>query len=284
MNTSTTNLNNDLNKIKNWANQWKMNFHPDPSKQAQEVIFSRKLQKTNHNQVYFNHNSVKQVPSQKHLGMHLDTKLNFQKHLNNVLSKVNKTIGLLHKLQALTPRQSFVTVYKAFIRPHLDYGDIIYDQTYNESFHQKIESIQYNAALAITGAIRDTSREKLYKGLGLESLRKRRWYRKLCYFFKIFKGQYPEYLFKILSTVSKAYNTRTNDKIPLFSGKHNFFINSIFPSTVIECNDLDLKILDLKRRNSKTFSAFKKSISKFIRPYSNSIFNCHNPKGIKLIT
>ena len=77
MNTSATNLSNDLKKIKNCAIQWRMNFNPDPSKQAQEVIFSRKFQKTNHNQVYFNHNSVKQVPSQKHLGMYLDTKLNF---------------------------------------------------------------------------------------------------------------------------------------------------------------------------------------------------------------
>ena len=91
-----------------------------------------------------------------------------------------------------------------------------------------MESIQYNAALAITGAIRGTSREKLYQELGLESLRKRRWYRKLCYFFKIFKGQSPEYLFKILPSVSKTYNTRTNDKIPLFSGKHNFFNKFFF--------------------------------------------------------
>ena len=120
MNTSTTNLNNDLNKIKNWAIQWKMNFIPDPSKQAQEVIFSRKLQKKNHNQVYFSHSSVKQVPSQKHLGMYLDTKLNFQEHLNNVLSKANKTIGLLRKLQVFLPRRSLVTAYKAFVRPHLD--------------------------------------------------------------------------------------------------------------------------------------------------------------------
>ena len=77
MNTPATNLNNDLNKIKNWAIQWEMNFNPDPSKQAQEVIFSREFQKTNHNQVHFNHNSVKQLPSHKHLGMYLDTKFNF---------------------------------------------------------------------------------------------------------------------------------------------------------------------------------------------------------------
>ena len=81
MNTSTTNLNKDLSKIKNWAIQWKMNFNPDPDLWR------------------FNHNSVKQVPSQKHLGMYLDTKLNFQEHLNNVLSKVDKTIGLLRKIQ-----------------------------------------------------------------------------------------------------------------------------------------------------------------------------------------
>ena len=96
-----------------------MNFNRDPSKQAQEVIFSGKLQKTNHNQVYFNRNFVQQVPSQKNLRKNLDTKLNFQEHLNNGLSKVNKTIGLLRKLQAFLPRQSVVTVYKAFIRSHL---------------------------------------------------------------------------------------------------------------------------------------------------------------------
>ena len=72
------------------------------------------------------------------------------------------------------------------------------------------------------GAIKGTSREKFYQELGLESLRKRRWYRKLCYFFKIFKRQSPENLFRILPSVSKAYNTKTDDKILLFSGKHIF--------------------------------------------------------------
>ena len=158
MSTSRIDLINDLNKIKNWANQWKMNFNLDPSKQAQEVIFSRKLHDTNHNQVYFNHKSVKHIPFQKYLRLYFDTKLNFQEHLNNVLSKVNKTFGLLHNLLAFLQCRSLVTVYKAFIRPHLDYGHIIYDHTYNDSFHQTIESIQYTASLAITGAKRCTAR------------------------------------------------------------------------------------------------------------------------------
>ena len=125
MNTSTINLSNDLNKIGNWAVQWEMNCNPNPCKQAQKVIFSRKLQNTYHNAVYFKHNSVQQVLSQKHLGMYLDNKLNFQEHLNNALSTANKTIALMRKLQAFLPRQSLVTVYKAFITPHLDYRNII---------------------------------------------------------------------------------------------------------------------------------------------------------------
>ena len=72
-----------------------MNFNPDPSKQAQEIIFSRKIQKACLPSIYFNNKSVKQVPSQKHLGMILDTKLNFQEHLKNVLNKVIKIITII---------------------------------------------------------------------------------------------------------------------------------------------------------------------------------------------
>ena len=183
------------------------------------------------------------------------------------MSKADKTIELLRKLQAVLARPSLVTIYKAFIRPHLDYGDIIYDQAYKESFHQKLESIQYNAALAITGAIRGTSREKLYQELELESLQKRHWYR-LCYIFKKLKGQSPDYLSKILPNIRRAYNTTNVDYIPCFNIKHNFFKNSFSPSTLIEWNNLDINI-----RNSESYTTFKKSILRFIRPSENPIFN-----------
>ena len=162
-----------------------MSFNPDPSKQAQEVTSSRKLQKISHPSIYFNNNPIEQVSSQKHLGMILDAKLNFQEQIKNLLTKVNKIIGLLRKLQNILPRGSLLTIFKSFLRPHLDYGDVIFDQSFKNTFHQKIDSIQYNAALAITGAIRGSSREKLYQELGLEPLQQRRWYRKLCFFFQI---------------------------------------------------------------------------------------------------
>ena len=90
-------------------------------------------------------------------------------------TKVNKTIGLLRKLQKTLPSPVLITTYKAFVRPHLDYGDIIHDEACNETFHQKLESIQCSACLALSGAIRGLSREKLYHELGFESLQHRRW-------------------------------------------------------------------------------------------------------------
>ena len=131
-----------------------MNFNPDPSKQAQEVIFFRKFQNSAHPTLNFNNNTVTESVPQKHLGMFLDTKLDFQGHLKSIFNKVNKTIGLLRKLHNTLPRLPLLTIYKSFIRPHLDYGNIMYDQAYNASFHQKLEPIQYNSTLAITGAIR----------------------------------------------------------------------------------------------------------------------------------
>ena len=104
-------------------------------------------------------------------------------------------MGLLHNLQNLLPRTALITIFKAFIRPYLDYGDILYDQAYNILFNQKLESIQYNASLAITGAIRNTSKEKKQ---GLESLQLRRWYRKLGMFYKFFKSKSPQYLLKLI--------------------------------------------------------------------------------------
>ena len=99
--------------------------------------------------------------------MIFDSKLSFDEHLKSVLKRISKTVGLLQKLQDIFPRTSLITIYKSFARPHLDYGEILYDQTFNESFHQRIESIQYNAATAITGAIRGASSEKLFQELGL---------------------------------------------------------------------------------------------------------------------
>ena len=104
-------------------------------------------------------------------------------------------IGLLQKFSNSLPRQALITIYKAFVRPHLDYGDVVYDQALNNLFHAKMESIQFNPCLAITGPIRGTSKEKIYKELDLESLKIDHRCRRIYLFCKAFKNEHPKYLF-----------------------------------------------------------------------------------------
>ena len=130
--------------------------------------------------------------------MILRSKLSYENHLQSVFSRVNKTIALSRKFQPTLPRKSLVTIYKSFIRPHLDYGDIIYVQGYNESLHQNLEPLQYGAAIALTGGIRGTSSKKLFQELGLETLKSSRWLRKLCLFYKLIKERLSAYPFQLI--------------------------------------------------------------------------------------
>ena len=125
---SSSELNSNLAKIGEWAFKWKRSFNPDQSKPAQEVIFSRKLKTVPHPSITFNNNLLSLCPAQKHLGLVLDSKLTLNEHINHILSKVNKSIGLLRKFQPGLPRSSLLTIYKTFIRNHFDYADVVYDQ------------------------------------------------------------------------------------------------------------------------------------------------------------
>ena len=111
----------------------------------------------------------------------------------------------------------------------------------------------------------------MYQELGIDSLQIRWWYRKLCLLYKIYKNQSPSYSYDIIPITNTHYVFRNSDKIICFKTKHNYFKNYFFPSVIIEWNKLDHNV-------------FKSNILKFIRPSSNSFFDCHNPIGIKYIT
>ena len=279
---SHTQLNNDLNKLSKCAFQWKMLFNPDPSKQAIEISFSHKRDNVSYPSLVFNDNKVQLANSQKHLGLILDSKLDFNEHIDNKINKCNKVIGIMKRLSLILSRKSLLTIYKSFVRPNLDYADIIYDKPFNESFKRKIEMVQYKAALVITGAIKGTSRDRLYQELGLESLADRRWSRRLFFFHKIIQGLLPSYLQTYRKPVSEgAYITRstTQNKIKQIPARSKIFENSFFPYCIKEWNKLNDKI-----RNIKSFNKFKVTILNFIRPKGNSVFDLHDTNGIKLLT
>ena len=108
------------------AYQWKLEFNPDPCKQAPELLFSCKTKSPDHPQLFFNGTVVVKVKDQKHLGLILDTGLSFEKHLNEKLIRAKKNLGIIKHLSNFLPLKTLNQMYKTLVRSHLDYCDIIY--------------------------------------------------------------------------------------------------------------------------------------------------------------
>lgn len=114
----------------------------------------------------------------------------FSKNILTIKSlRQKQCIGLLREFQPLI-------ICKYFIRPHLDIGGATYDQLSNVQikFSNKIESLQCNAVLAVTEALKNFSRDKLYQELGLEYLIQRRWMRKVCLLYKFLSAEQPSHI------------------------------------------------------------------------------------------
>ena len=166
---SADELNHDLGLISQWAHQWKMSFNPDPTKQAEEVLFSYKHVSADHPPIYFNDIEVKRVSEHKHLGLILDSKLNFVKHINEKIAIARKGIGVIKHVAPYLPLKSLDQIYKMHVRPHLDYCDILFhtpvitndfDSSLTLNYQMNaLERTQYQAALAVPGAWKCTYEE-----------------------------------------------------------------------------------------------------------------------------
>ena len=108
--------------------------------------------------VTFNNAKVVTCSTHKHLGLLLDKRLSFNEHIQSKMNNCYKMIGVIKRLSVNLPRNALLSIYQWFIRPHLDYRDIIYDKPYNESFKSKLENIQHKTCIAMIDAIQGKSR------------------------------------------------------------------------------------------------------------------------------
>lgn len=189
----------------------------------QQVIFSRKTKKLLNPTLLVNNVLLKDFMFQTHLGLALNIKLNLSEHIKNITQKICKTMGLSRRLQSVLPRSSLLAIYKTFIISQLDYADVIHDQAYNSPFYEKLESLQYNTCLTITAVISGTASGKMYHKLGLESLKLRHCFRKLCHFYKIFTKKFLSYLFDLIPNLNRVHNTRHSNNTPAINENHDCF-------------------------------------------------------------
>ena len=288
---STEVLNNDLRNITIWAHQWKMLFNPDMTKQAVEVVFSKSVQASEFEPLNFNGIPSKQAEETLHLGLLLDRKLNFESHVEEKLTKARSGLGVMQLLKKWVAHLVLETVYILYVRPHLEYCDVVYHtaspaNALTPIFRgvtsrkplDKVESIQYKAARIVSGAWDKTNRLELYKNLGWESLEDRRTMRKLCILHQTIETKFPRYLSNI---VEKQKNTeRLNIKRILRPIPCNLlFSRTFFPSTIEDWNKLPEETRLIRSRTK-----FKNTLLNIIRPKKSSYFGLLNNHKVRYIT
>ena len=258
-------LMSDLDIISKWARQWRMKFNPDISKQAVEIVFSYKYNKPFHPPLTFGMLPVARVKSTKHLGMILDEKLKFREHILESIEKAKKGLSLMKFLSKYVDRKTLILTFTMHVRPHLEYGDIIFHNC-SSQLMDMIEVIQYQAAIIATGCWKHTSKTKLYDELGWEPLSVRRHKHRLTNYHKIVTGDSPEYLRKYILTSPPP---------PTCSNRYS---QTFFPYCYTNYNTLDpeLKTLDYKK--------FKSKMASSSRPKAKGYFSISDRYGLKLLT
>ena len=197
--------------------------------------------------------------------MILGSKLSFQSHVTEAIIKARKGIGIIRFLSKYVSRDILDQIYNRYVRPHLDYGDIIYhrhDPEFELEFTERLESTQYTAALAVSGAWRGTNTGKLYEELGWEILYYRRWYRRLCHFYKLQNNERPLYLYsEIRQERIFHHNLRRANVYEANAKSINRFSHTYFQNCMGDWNQLDESI-----KSFLTIYVFKRELMRLIRP------------------
>ena len=284
---SADDLNHDLEVINQWAVQWKMAFNPDPNKQATEMLFSCKKKKVNHPDLVFNGSTVARVMDHKHLGLVFQPNLSFEKHLLEKMTKAKKNIGIIKHLNKFLPFKTLNQMYKALVRSHLDYCDVIYHMPpiihqppLGLSLHdlmEKVEKIQYQAALAVTGAWQGSSRVKLYDELGWESLSDRRMCKRVLQIHKIVNKKTPSYLRDKMPPNRRIIINLPNVFQDIMC-RTDRYLKSFFPDAISTWNNIISNFED-----PPSFERLKSHIISLIRPKIRSTFNIHNPSHLRYL-
>lgn len=268
-------LNHDLREINKWANQWLVKFSPP---KTESMVISNK-QNTFHPPLFFGSDMIKQVNEHKHLGLWFSSDLSWHKHIDEICMKADKRVDILSRLKYILDRKTLETMYTSFIRPILEYSDVIWDNA-SEYQLKRVEDIQYRAGKIVSGAISLTPKSKVYKELAWESLSTRREKHKLLLFHRIVNNHVPKYLSDLVGNpVSKKskYNLRNQNDITIAKSNTEKFRKSFIPSATRLWNNKNNIIRNINN-TEKAKSTLMKSKSK-----SNAYFSLGNNRRISIV-
>ncbi len=145
---TANNVNHDLAKINKWAKKWLICIN---TKKTVVMLISRKRSQSVLSPIILNGSSLSVVKEHKQLDLTISHQLTWTSHINNITSKCNRIIGLLTRYKYLWSRSALEICYISYIRPILEYTNILYDNCTVENC-QKLESVQITTARLATGA------------------------------------------------------------------------------------------------------------------------------------
>ena len=157
------------------------------------MLISRKIHRINHPVLYFNHIPIEEVQTHKHLGVYIIDKCDWQAHLEYNQAKAWSRVHLLRSLKFVLDRKSLQTMYFTFIRPILEYADVVWDNCTQQQMND-LEKIQIEAGRIVSGATKLVALDRLYQELGWLKLSEKRKLHKLFLFYKMENGLAPDYL------------------------------------------------------------------------------------------
>ena len=247
-------LNDDLHKIHKWSEQWLVKFNPQ---KTETLVISRKNIKPIHPTLYMNEQPLQTVNCHKHLGLFISNNGFWHDHIDYIVKKAFKRVNILRRFRMTLDRFSLERLYLSYIRPILEYADVVWDNQ-NQALINKLENVQYEAARIVTGGTRLTSLNKLTEETRWETLADRRKNHKLILFHKMLNNKTPEYLSNLVPNIvgrRHDYNTRQTQNIQNVFTRTSLYSEYFLPSTVKLWNNLENTV-----RNCDSLSIFKNQI------------------------
>ena len=268
-------LNRDLEKINSWASRWKVAFNPKKSK---DIIFSKKCL-NNSPPVILNNTFIERVNTHKHLGLFLTSSLDWNVQINEVCLKANRKLSVLRSVKLLS-RQTLDILYKLVVRSVIDYALPVYYKSLKQNELLRLENVQYRAAKVVSGALHLTSREKLNKELGWESISDRGNFLSINIFHKIHLHETRPLIRNCMPKIDfeNNFNLRYKNGYVPFPYRGEKFNQSFFPNTTKIWNSIPK---DIQLQN---LHDFKKSMKKMFKPPKFKHFARGSKIGNMLLT
>ena len=256
--TSYARLNRDLHRLSQWAAKWLVTFNADKTVFLQ---VTRKLNPAPKPILNLNGIQIREVNTHKHLGLTFNSNLTWSDHIGDLATKAGRCVGLLRKISREVPRECLEILYKAMIRPIIEYAGVIFDGSADQHLN-RLESVQRQAALACTGAYKHTTHEKLLEELGWPPLSDRRRHHRLNLMYRIQTRQTPNYLTALCPPLTRdrtTYDLRSAMDITTPQQRTATYHKSFFPKTISDWNDLDCIYREVPSLNS--FKEYQKKNS-----------------------